>query len=68
MDPAPDRLLLDEIDAAKALKMPLRAVRKLTRRGCIPYVDLGDGRARYLLEDLGKWVESRRRPTEASNG
>ena len=68
MDEAPNRLILDDVDAERALKMPMRAVQKLTRQGCIPYVDLGDGRPRYLLEDLRKWVESCRRACEASNG
>ena len=53
------RLLVDAHHVAAALGLPLSWVREKTREGELPSVSCGRYR-RYQLEDVRRWIESRK--------
>jgi excisionase family DNA binding protein len=53
--------LLDAIEVAELLNVPVSWVRESTRSGAMPHVELGRYR-RYRREDVERWLEECSRP------
>jgi excisionase family DNA binding protein len=53
--------LLNAIEVAELLNVPVSWVRESTRSGAMPHVELGRYR-RYRLEDVERWLEDCSRP------
>ena len=54
--------LLTDVEAADVLKLTPRQVTRLARRGELPAVHLPGNHLRFDIDDLRRWVETRKNP------
>ncbi len=58
--------LLTDTEAADILRLTPRQVLRLAGRGELPSVALPNGETRFDPDDIRRWVETRKRPTQAA--
>jgi len=60
--------LLNDVEAARLLRLPVRRLVQLARAGRLPAVDFGDGELRFDPEDLTAFINGSKSQTPPAHG